>query len=64
MITVDKLVRRIDPADYKGPHSGTYLFDPSTNEIVPKRPVFGIGNMHVFEVTTSTTSASCASGTL
>ena len=63
MITVDQLVRRIDITEYKGPGSGTYLFDPSTYEIVPKR-LFGNSTLQAYEVITSGTGAFASSGTL
>lgn len=63
MTSVD-LIRLIDSTSYGGATAGHYLYDPSTREILLKRPWIGGGRLQSYAVTTSTTGAECATGAL
>ncbi len=63
MTSVD-LIRLIPLTAYAGPTAGHYLYDPSTRELLPKRPFFGASRLQCYAVITSTTGAECASGAL
>lgn len=63
MTSVD-LIRSLPLANYAGPTAGHYLYDPSTRELLHKRPLFGASRLQCYAVVTSTTGAECAAGAL